>query len=77
MRIWAVLLQPICTVQKVRHCRSISPVILGLSCVMVGPDHMAFGFSYFSMGLAFKNRHISRKIQQVVKFTKAEDCDHF
>lgn len=43
-------------VQKVRHYHSISPVILGLPCVMVGPDDLAFGFSYFSMGLAFKNR---------------------
>lgn len=42
---------------------------------MVGPDHMAFGFRYFSMGLAFKNGHISRKIQQVVKFPTPEDCD--
>lgn len=39
------------------------------------PDHMSFCFSSFSMGLAFKNRHISREIQQVVKFTKAEDSD--
>lgn len=41
------------------------------------PDHVAFGFSYFSMGLSFKNRHISRKVQQVVKFIKAEDSDCF
>lgn len=39
------------------------------------PDQMAFAFSSFSMGLAFKNRHISRKIQQVVNSTKAEESD--
>lgn len=62
-------------VQKVRHYHNRSPVILGLPCVMVGLGDMAFGFSYFFLRvwLLRIEKHISSKIQQVVKFVAIQD----
>lgn len=45
---------------------TVSPVISGLTYVCLGAISLAFGFSYFSMGLACRNqRNIILKISEV------------
>lgn len=45
-----------------------SPVIPGLTCVCLGAISLAFGFRYFSMGLACRNqRSIFLKISEVCR----------
>lgn len=45
---------------------TVSPVISGLTCVCLGAISLAFGFRYFSMGLACRNqRSIFLRISEV------------
>lgn len=61
------LLQPIAQFRR-SDVTTVSPVISGLTCVCLGAISLAFGFLYFSMGLACRNqRSIVLKINEVRK----------
>ena len=49
------LLQPIAQFRR-SDVTTVSPVISGLTCVCLGTMSLAFGFCYFSMGLACRNQ---------------------
>lgn len=61
------LLQPIAQFRR-SDVTTVSPVISELTCVCLGAISLAFGFCYFSMGLACRNqRSVFLKIREVCK----------